>query len=61
MKENGAQKLFRRMTDRAYAEMADVSEDKVYDEILEDEDSILDEEKDESYYSGRISKGYGLI
>lgn len=60
MKKNGAEKLFDQMTDRAYAEMADVSEDKLYDEIIED-DVLVDEEKDESYYSGRIAKGYGLI
>ncbi len=60
MKKNGAEKLFDKMTDRAYAEMADVSEDKLYDEIIED-DVLVDEEKDESYYSDRISKGYGLI
>lgn len=60
MKENGADKLFSKMIDREYAEMADVPEDKIYEEIT-DEDVLVDEEKDEFYYSNRIEKGYGLI
>ncbi|MBR1970886.1 MAG: hypothetical protein IKA17_11100 [Clostridia bacterium] len=60
MKENGADKLFSRMIDREYAEMADVPEDKIYEEIA-DEEALVDEEKDEFYYANRIEKGYGLI
>lgn len=60
MKENGAEKLFSKMIDREYAEMADVPEDKVYEEIT-DEEALVDEEKDEFYYANRIEKGYGLI
>jgi hypothetical protein len=33
MKHNGAEKLFSRMVDREYAEMADVPEDKLYEEM----------------------------
>ena len=61
MKENGAQKLFSRMIDREYAEMADVPEDKVYEELPEEDEALVDEEKDKDYYANRIAKGYGLI
>ena len=60
MRENGAEKLFSKMIDREYAEMADVPEDKVYEEIT-DEEALVDEAKDEFYYANRIEKGYGLI
>ncbi|MEE0868133.1 MAG: hypothetical protein UIL37_07540 [Clostridia bacterium] len=60
MKENGADKLFKRMTDREYSEMADIPEDKLYEE-LDDEEALVDEEKDKDYYKNRIAKGYGLI
>lgn len=59
MKQNGAEKLFSRMNDREYAEMADLPEDLLYDEIILEE-ALVDEEKDEDYYSNRIAKGYGL-
>lgn len=59
MKKNGAEKLFSKMIDREYAEMADVPEDKLYEE-LPDEEELVDETKDEDYYSNRIAKGYGL-
>lgn len=59
MKQNGAEKLFSRMIDREYAEMADVAEDMLYEEIP-DEEVLVDEEKDVDYYSNRIAKGYGL-
>ena len=59
MKENGAEKLFSKMIDREYAEMADLPEDQLYEEIFE-EDILVDEKKDEVYYQNRISKGYGL-
>lgn len=39
---SGAEKLFSRMTDREYAEMADLPEDKIY---LEDQDAIFDPEE----------------
>ena len=61
MKHNGAEKLITRMIDREYAEMADIPEDKLYEELDSDEDVLVDEEKDEHYYSNRIAKGYGLI
>lgn len=61
MKHNGAEKLISRMIDREYAEMADIPEDKLYEELDSDEDVLVDEEKDEHYYSNRIAKGYGLI
>lgn len=60
MKENGAEKLIARMIDREYAEMADVPEDKLYEEFDIDDDVLVDESKDEDYYSNRIAKGYGL-
>lgn len=60
MKKNGAEKLFSKMIDREYSEIADIPEDKLYEEII-DEDVLVDEEKDEDYYSNRIAKGYGLI
>ena len=59
MKSNGAQKLFSKMIDREYAEIADLPEDQIYEE-LSDEDCLVDEEKDVDYYSNRIAKGYGL-
>ena len=59
MKKNGAEKLIAKMIDREYAEMADVSEDKLYEEII-DEEVLVDESKDEDYYANRIAKGYGL-
>ena len=61
MKENGAEKLFSRMIDREYAEMADVPEEQLYEEEVLDEDVLVDESKDEDYYANRIAKGYGLI
>ena len=61
MKHNGAEKLISRMIAREYAEMADIPEDKLYEELDSDEDVLVDEEKDEHYYSNRIAKGYGLI
>lgn len=60
MKENGFDKLLSRMVDREYAEMADLPEDMIYEEPLYDEEALVDEEKDEYYYSNRIAKGYGL-
>ncbi len=58
MKQNGAEKLISRMIDREYAEIADLPEDKLYEEL--DDDALVDETKDEDYYSNRIAKGYGL-
>lgn len=60
MKQNGAEKLFSKMIDREYAEMADIPEDQIYEEI-EDDEALVDEEKDNDYYRNRISKGYGLV
>lgn len=60
MKENGAEKLIARMIDREYAEMADVPEDKLYEEFDIDDETLVDESKDEDYYANRIAKGYGL-
>ncbi|MBE7055312.1 MAG: hypothetical protein E7392_04270 [Ruminococcaceae bacterium] len=60
MKRNGAEKLISRMIDREYAEMADIAEDKLYEELETDDDVLVDESKDEDYYSNRIAKGYGL-
>lgn len=60
MKENGAEKLISKMIDREYAEMADIPEDMLYEEELDDEEILVDEKKDEDYYSNRIAKGYGL-
>ncbi|MBQ6937215.1 MAG: hypothetical protein IJN36_01725 [Clostridia bacterium] len=60
MNKNGAEKLFSRMIDREYAEMADLPEDKLYEEEILDEDVLVDESKDEDYYKNRIAKGYGL-
>ena len=60
MKQNGADKLFSKMIDREYAEMADLPEDQLYEEIC-DEDVLVDEKKDIEYYSNRIAKGYGLV
>ena len=60
MKDSGFNKLLSRMVDREYAEMADLPEDMIYEELNFDEDVLVDEEKDEYYYSNRISKGYGL-
>lgn len=59
MSQNGADKLFSRMIDREYAEMADLPEDQLYADF-DDEDALVDEEKDTDYYQNRISKGYGL-
>ena len=58
---NGAEKLFSRMVDREYAEMADLPEDQIFEELDYDEEALVDEEKDTEYYSNRISKGYGLV
>ncbi|MBR2883798.1 MAG: hypothetical protein IKB93_03315 [Clostridia bacterium] len=60
MNKNGVEKLFSRMIDREYAEMADLPEDKLYEEEILDEDVLVDESKDEDYYKNRIAKGYGL-
>ncbi len=60
MNKNGAEKLFSRMIDREYAEMADLPEDMLYEEEILDEDVLVDESKDEDYYKNRIAKGYGL-
>ncbi len=60
MKQNGAEKLFSKMIDREYAEMADIPEDMLYEEELDDEEVLVDEKKDEDYYANRIAKGYGL-
>lgn len=60
MKHNGADKLISKMIDREYAEMADIPEDKLYEELDLDEEVLVDEEKDKDYYSNRIAKGYGL-
>lgn len=60
MKHNGVEKLISRMIDREYAEMADLPEDMIYEETDYDEETLVDEEKDEDYYSNRIAKGYGL-
>ena len=48
------------MVDREYAEMADLPEDMIYEELDFDEEVLVDEKKDEYYYSNRIAKGYGL-
>ncbi len=61
MKQNGAEKLISKMIDREYAEMADIPEDMLYEEDLDDEEVLVDEKKDEDYYSNRIAKGYGLV
>lgn len=60
MKINGAEKLISKMIDREYAEMADLPEDQLYEELLDDDDALVDEKKDEDYYANRIAKGYGL-
>ncbi len=60
MKTNGADKLISKMIDREYAEMADLPEDQLYEELFDDEDALVDEKKDEDYYANRIAKGYGL-
>lgn len=60
MKENGFEKLLSKMVDREYAEMADLPEDMIYEELELDEETLVDEKKDEYYYSNRIAKGYGL-
>ena len=59
MKLNGAEKLFSKMIDREYAEIADLPEDQLYEDPT-DEESLVDEEKDKDYYTNRIAKGYGL-
>lgn len=60
MKDSGFNKLLSRMVDREYAEMADLPEDMIYEELDFDEEVLVDEAKDEYYYSNRIAKGYGL-
>ena len=60
MKDSGFNKLLSRMIDREYAEMADLPEDMIYEDSAYDEEALVDEEKDEYYYSNRIAKGYGL-
>ena len=60
MKNSGFDKLLSRMVDREYAEMADLPEDMIYEELDFDEEVLVDEKKDEYYYSNRIAKGYGL-
>ena len=61
MKQNGAEKLISKMIDREYAEMADIPEDMLYEELDIDEEALVDEKKDEDYYANRIAKGYGLV
>lgn len=61
MKHNGAEKLISKMIDREYAEMADIPEDMLYEELDIDEEALVDEEKDTEYYTNRIAKGYGLV
>lgn len=56
MKTNGADRLFSKMTDREYAEMADLPEDRIYSA----EEDGIDEDKDNEYYKNRIDKAYGL-
>ena len=60
MKDSGFNKLLSKMIDREYAEMADLPEDMIYEDFAYDEEALVDEEKDECYYSNRIAKGYGL-
>ena len=48
------------MVDREYAEMADLPEDMIYEEAICDEETLVDEEKDEYYSSNIIAKGCGL-
>ena len=60
MKANGAEKLISKMIDREYAEMADLPEELLYEEIPDDEEILVDEQKDEYYYANRITKAYGL-
>ena len=43
MKENGAEKLFSKMIDREYAEMADLPEDQLYEEILDSRSITLEQ------------------
>ena len=59
MKTNGAEKLIAKMVDREYAEMADLPENLIYEDFL-DEEALVDEKKDEDYYANRIAKAYGL-
>ncbi len=61
MKHNGAENLISKMIDREYAEMADIPEDMLYEELDTDEETLVDEEKDTEYYTNRIAKGYGLV
>ena len=61
MKHNGAENLISKMIDREYAEMADIPEDMLYEELDIDEETLVDEEKDTEYYKNRIAKGYGLV
>lgn len=60
MSQNGAEKLISRMIDREYAEMADIPENQLYEDMYPDEEILVDESKDEDYYKNRIAKGYGL-
>lgn len=48
-KLTGAEKLFSMMTDREYAEMADMPEDKIWEEVTDtifDPEEQIDETKD---------------
>ena len=56
MENNGFEKLISRMIDREYAEMADLPEDMIYEEILDDEDALVDEKKDEEYYEAQAER-----
>ena len=60
MQSDGFEKLIAKMIDREYAEMADLPEDMIYEELITDEENLVDEAKDDYYYSNRIAKGYGL-
>lgn len=60
MSQSGAEKLISRMIDREYAEMADIPENQLYEDMYPDEEILVDESKDEDYYKNRIAKGYGL-
>ena len=60
MKKDGAERLLKKMHDREYSEISDMPEDRLYEEFS-DEEVLVDEEKDNDYYSNRISKGYGLV
>ena len=60
MQSEGFEKLIAKMVDREYAEMADLPEDMIYEELDFDDEALVDEAKDDYYYSNRIAKGYGL-